>query len=76
MTGLNGHEPINRSAGSRGSDTVTDVTPYERQLLAELAAIRRIDRALQAVDTETQQRIVRYLVDRYAPKPPITEATP
>lgn len=41
-------------------------TPYEDALRAEIAAIRRIVAALETVDTPTQERIVRWLVDRYA----------
>ena len=40
-------------------------TDYERNLHNEILAIRRIVAALDKVDEDTQQRIVRYLVDRY-----------
>ena len=40
-------------------------TPYETALRAEIAAIRRIVAALETVDTSVQERIIRYLVDRY-----------
>ena len=43
-------------------------TDYERNLHNEILAIRRIVAALDRVDAETQQRIVRYLVDRYGEK--------
>lgn len=43
-------------------------TDYERNLHNEILAIRRIVAALDKLDEDTQQRIVRYLVDRYAPK--------
>jgi len=44
---------------------MTEQTAYEQKLRAEIAAIRRIVAALDTVDTATQERIVRYLVDRY-----------
>ena len=40
-------------------------TDYERNLHNEILAIRRIVAALDKLDEDTQQRIVRYLVDRY-----------
>ena len=44
---------------------MTQPTDYERKLRAEITAIRRIVAALDKLDPATQQRIVRYLVDRY-----------
>lgn len=44
---------------------MTETTPYEQALRAEIAAIRRIVGALDKLDAATQERIVRYLVDRY-----------
>jgi len=41
-------------------------TPYETALRAEIAAIRRIIAALDTVDPAVAERIIRYLVDRYA----------
>lgn len=46
----------------------TTRTAYKQQLRDEIAAIRRIVAALDTVDEPTQQRIVRWLVDRYEPK--------
>jgi hypothetical protein len=40
-------------------------TDYETALRAEIAAIRRIVAALDTVDPAVQERIIRYLVDRY-----------
>ncbi len=51
----------------RGGE-VTQPTDYEQALHNEILAIRRIVAALDKVDAETQQRIVRYLVDRYGEK--------
>jgi hypothetical protein len=45
---------------------MTTRSPYEDALRAEIAAIRRIIDALDSVDPPTQERILRYLVDRYA----------
>jgi hypothetical protein len=45
---------------------MTTRSPYEDALRAEIAAIRRIVAALETVDTAVQERIVRYLVDRYS----------
>jgi hypothetical protein len=44
---------------------MTQPTDYERKLRAEIAAIRRIVAVLDKLDQATQERIVRYLVDRY-----------
>jgi hypothetical protein len=44
---------------------MTQPTEYEQALRAEIAAIRRIIAALDKLDQPVQERIVRYLVDRY-----------
>ena len=44
---------------------MTEQTDYETALRAEIAAIRRIVAALETVDPTVQERIIRYLVDRY-----------
>ena len=44
-------------------------TDYEQALHAEILAIRRIVAALDKLDPDVQQRIVRDLVDRYGEKP-------
>lgn len=48
---------------------MTETTTYEQKLRAEIAAIRRIVAALDKLDETTQERIVRYLVDRYNKEP-------
>jgi hypothetical protein len=40
-------------------------TPYETKLRAEIAAIRRIVAALETLTPAAQERIIRWLVDRY-----------
>ena len=42
-----------------------DQTAYEKELRAELAVMRRIVVVLGRLPVSTQERIVRYLVDRY-----------
>lgn len=52
----------------KGYKIMSTRTEYEDSLRAEIAAIRRIVAALESVDEPKQQRIVRWLVDRYEPK--------
>jgi hypothetical protein len=47
---------------------MTEITEYELALRQEINAIRRIVAALDKLDPDVQQRIVRYLVDRYGTK--------
>jgi hypothetical protein len=44
---------------------VTQPTDYERRLRAEIAAIRRIVAAVDKLDRDAQQRVARYVTDRY-----------
>lgn len=43
-------------------------TEYEKALHAEILAIRRIVAALDKLDSDVQQRIVRYVADKYGTK--------
>jgi hypothetical protein len=45
--------------------TVTRPTDYEIALRAEISAIRRIVAAVDKLDRDAQQRVARYVADRY-----------